>query len=61
VIPPIVISALSVLLPVTPDTNCRDSRLCAALWTLLIAGATAGLLFLVEFILDFFRDRSRRS
>jgi len=45
----------------TPDVACRDSRACAALWTLLIAGATAALLFLAEFLLNLFRDSNRSS
>ena len=56
----IAMSVLNVVLPVTPEMDCRDSRLCAAFWVLMIAGATAALLFLVELRL-ILRDRKRRS
>jgi hypothetical protein len=44
-----------------PEIACGGSPLCAALWILLVAGATTSALFLVEFVVNAFRNGNRSS
>jgi hypothetical protein len=50
------------LMPPPPfERDCSGSPLCAALWTLLFAGAVTAVLFFAELLLNAFRDSNRSS